>query len=177
MTESTRPTSGDDRDGFAVVDEGAEPAGTTAPVIGAPSDNTTLTGVLRAFEDDGFTDQLIAEPAGRVRCVACGETVEAADLDVRASRRLEGASDPDDMMTVIAARCPSCGSAGTLVLGYGPNASEDDVAIHQALRAERPPTADDPTVRGPSGQPAVDPDAPGASLFLEGDDVEPNEPA
>jgi hypothetical protein len=76
---------------------------------------------------------------------------------------LEGASDPDDMMTVIAARCPHCGVAGTLVLGYGPNASPEHVAVSRALG--------DGITRG------LDPDAPGASLFSEGDAVEPNEPA
>jgi hypothetical protein len=37
------------------------------------------------------------------------------------------------MLIVIGARCPRCAAAGTLILGYGPNASEDDTAISAAL--------------------------------------------
>ena len=42
---------------------------------------------------------------------------------------MEGASDPDDMTLVVAARCPHCGAGGVVVLGYGPTASEADAAV------------------------------------------------
>jgi hypothetical protein len=137
------------------------------PVAGAPSDNTTLVKVLGAFEDRGFTEQFIPGDDGAIQCASCNDTTPAAEFAVEASRRLEGASDPDDMMTVVAARCPRCGAAGTLVLGYGPNATEQDAAIHRAVSDRETEQAN----------PALDPDAPGSSLFLDGDDVEPNEPA
>ena len=41
-------------------------------------------------------------------------------------RRLEGASDPDDMLAVVAVECANCGLRGSLVLNYGPTATEDD---------------------------------------------------
>ena len=103
------------------------------PIEGVPSDNTTLVSVLTALEEEGFGSQLIPGPDATIRCGACGESSPATEFEVEAVRRLEGASDPDDMMIVIGARCPRCGAAGTLVLGYGPNASEDDAAISAAF--------------------------------------------
>ena len=51
-------------------------------------------------------------------------------------RRLEGASDPDDMISVVAVTCPRCGTGGTLVLKYGPTAPENEAAVGQQLRAQ-----------------------------------------
>jgi hypothetical protein len=44
-------------------------------------------------------------------------------------RRTEGASDPDDMLAVVGLTCPRCGTQGTAVLGYGPEADPDDAEI------------------------------------------------
>ena len=52
-------------------------------------------------------------------------------------RRLEGASDPDDMLAVVALACPACGTQGTVVLGFGPNATAEDSDVLKALRDER----------------------------------------
>jgi hypothetical protein len=164
-TDLNGPTSHDEfdpEDDFDAVDAGAAAMRprADAPVDGVPSDNTTLVAVLNSLEGQGFTAQLIAADQSSIQCGACDETSPATDFSVDATRRLEGASDPDDMMTVIGARCPRCGAAGTLVLGYGPNASEEDAAISATL-----------------GALSVDPESPGASLFTDGDAVEPNEPA
>ncbi len=50
---------------------------------------------------------------------------------------MEGASDPDDMLAVIATRCPRCHSAGTLILGYGPMASGDDTDVAKSMKDGR----------------------------------------
>ncbi len=39
------------------------------------------------------------------------------------------------MVTVIAARCPQCAKVGTVVLGYGPSASDNDADISAAFGA------------------------------------------
>jgi hypothetical protein len=55
-------------------------------------------------------------------------------------RRLEGASDPADMLAVFALTCPRCGTAGTLTLNYGPETTPGEVTVLQALEvnAEKP---------------------------------------
>ena len=150
---AANPTDGHDTaaDGeeFDAVDAGAATSRGPYPVDGVPSDNTTLVSVLSAFEEQGFTSQLIPGPDASIQCGACSQTAPATEFEVEAVRRLEGASDPDDMMTVIGARCPRCGQAGTLILGYGPNASEDDAAISKAF--------------GGVASADADPDTPGTS--------------
>ena len=126
-------------DGFRAVDAGARATRSWVehPVKGAPSDNTTLLSILTSFEDQGFTAQLIPAGNASVQCGVCNETSPASAFEVSAMRRLEGASDPDDMLTIIGARCPRCSSAGALILGYGPNASQEDAAIAVAFGASQ----------------------------------------
>jgi len=64
-------------------------------------------------------------------------TVDAAAVTMSSLRRLEGASDPDDMLAVVALTCPACGTDGTVVLGYGPNGTAEDGDVLKALRDER----------------------------------------
>lgn len=105
----------------------------SAPVPGAPSDNTHLSAVLDTWEEQGFGGQLIGLEGGRIECVSCGEVSRASRFAVVERRRLEGASDPDDMMNTVATNCPACGAGGTLVLGYGVNASDIDVDLSAEL--------------------------------------------
>ncbi len=58
--------------------------------------------------------------------VPCG--VRGASAKVSALGRLEGASDPDDMLAIIALKCPSCSARGSLALNYGPTATTEDSA-------------------------------------------------
>lgn len=101
-----------------------------AQVAGAPSDNTTVTGILADLRAEGFEADLSAVgDRGEVRCSACGTTSSAADLTDLVERRLEGASDPDDMVLAVGARCPACSATGAMVLSYGPAAGEADAAV------------------------------------------------
>jgi hypothetical protein len=52
-------------------------------------------------------------------------------------RRLEGESDPSDMMAIVALTCPACGARGTVVLGFGPMATQQDSDVLQSLRDHR----------------------------------------
>ena len=103
------------------------------PTPSVPSDNTTLTAVLAAYQDDGYREQLMVDDDGRLTCGSCGNRAEPEDIELHSLRRLEGASDPDDMVAVLAVACPSCGAKGTLVVPFGPQASEAE--------AEAPPAA------------------------------------
>ena len=103
----------------------------------APSDNTTLTDVLEGYCEAGFTSSFAAQDGCVVRCDTCGSELDPSRIHMRSLRRLEGASDPDDMMAVVALACGECGASGTMVLGYGPTASEADSDVLLALQDRR----------------------------------------
>ena len=106
----------------------------TQPDPAVPSDDASASGILRALAREGFGTQFVPGPApGVLRCCACGSVSSATDFRVQRERRLEGVSDPDDMVLVVAATCPVCTSGGAIVLGYGPNASADDSDLVMAL--------------------------------------------
>jgi len=136
MEPSTHEAARDEHDGAA----------------GAPSDRTTLTEVVDAYRASGFAADFFAEePADgtrtggsgahgggpMVRCARCACVLEPGRLPIHSMRRLEGASDPADMVAVIATTCPVCGSDGTLVLAYGPMASAVDSDVLLALKDRR----------------------------------------
>ncbi len=99
-----------------------------------PADSSTLGEVLASFEVEGYRTQMVARPGGSVLCTACHQESDAAEMQVDGLERTEGVSDPDDMLAVVALVCPVCDSQGTLVLGYGPEANEDDAEILARLR-------------------------------------------
>ncbi|MGH9135495.1 MAG: hypothetical protein ACRD0G_00425 [Acidimicrobiales bacterium] len=101
---------------------------------GYPSDNTTLTAVLGDYATAGFAAEFEVTSESAVTCVTCGQASAPSEFTMHATRRLEGASDPDDMLSVTAVSCPRCGARGTLVLGFGPNASETEAMVGKALR-------------------------------------------
>jgi hypothetical protein len=110
--------------------------GATA-AAGAPSDNTTLLDVLSRYEQAGFTGQFGAEPGGLVHCYSCGRVLDPQRVELVSLRRLEGASDPDDMLAVAAMRCTECGARGTAVLGYGPDSAPEDGELLLRLEDQR----------------------------------------
>ena len=89
----------------------------------------TLLDVLARFTHEGWSSQFAARAGGSVECESCHHVVGAADVPVLELRRLEGASDPDDMLAVVAIECPNCGLRGSLVLNYGPTATEEDESV------------------------------------------------
>jgi hypothetical protein len=99
----------------------------------------TLGGVLGEFEAAGYTGQFGARPGGVILCFACQHESAPTDADPQRLRRLEGASDPDDMLAVVAVRCPRCATKGTLVLAYGPEAALEDSDVLAALPDVDPP--------------------------------------
>jgi len=106
---------------------------TTAPE--PPSDRTTLVAVIDGYEADGYTSEFGAAEDGLVRCFSCREDTPAGQVTVVSLRRIEGASDPDDMAAVVAVVCPKCDARGTLVLKYGPDASVEETEVLAALDA------------------------------------------
>ena len=104
------------------------------PVEGVGFDGLTLTEAMRNLEAEGFTGQFIARDGGMLECTACRTRTHAKDMaGEHRLVRLEGASDPADMIAVAALRCPSCDTRGTMVLSYGPEASLEDADILRCL--------------------------------------------
>ena len=96
---------------------------------GVARGNETLLDVLGRFTQQGWSSQFAAQAGGTVECESCHTVMAAADVPVLELRRLEGASDPDDMLAVVAIECAHCGLRGSLVLNYGPTATEEDASV------------------------------------------------
>jgi hypothetical protein len=94
-----------------------------------PSDGTTLSAVLEEMETAGYGGQFSSAPGGQIRCSVCHHLAPAEVVTAERWRRLEGASDPDDMLVVVGLICPECGHRGTLVLTYGPETTSDDSEV------------------------------------------------
>lgn len=103
---------------------------------GDPSD-ATLAELLSHLEAAGHTGQMAARPGGRLLCFTCRTESDAADVELVDLQRIEGASDPDDMLAVAALVCPHCGTRSTAVLGYGPEAGQDDADALVRLHPSR----------------------------------------
>ena len=105
----------------------------TTPVPGSPSDNDTLQNVLNGFAADGYDGEADTVEGGSIRWSRCGHEAPAADAEVTGVRRMEGASDPADMLAVYGVTCPVCGDKAALVLTYGPEATPADGDVLLAL--------------------------------------------
>ena len=94
-----------------------------------PKYGATLTEIIATLEAAGFTGQMAARDGGAIRCLTCRQESPANDFTLGAMRRTEGASDPADMLAVVGLTCPNCGTQGTAVLGYGPEADADEAEV------------------------------------------------
>jgi hypothetical protein len=101
-------------------------------LTGVARGSETLLDVLGRFTVDGFVGSFTpvdgGEEHGRLRCETCRAEFAANEPVVAELRRLEGASDPDDMLAVVALECPRCATRGSLVLNYGPTATPEDAS-------------------------------------------------
>jgi hypothetical protein len=98
----------------------------------------SLLGILAAFRDKGFTYEFHARPGGIVECGGCHAPHRADALELHHLERLEGDSDPAEMLAVCAVVCPGCGTRGTLVLTYGPESTREDDEVLELLEDARP---------------------------------------
>ncbi len=104
---------------------------------GVARGSETLLDVLARFTRHGWSSQFASRAGATVECESCRHTMAATDVPVLELRRLEGASDPDDMLAVVAVECANCGLRGSLVLNYGPTSTEEDAAV--LLGLDNPP--------------------------------------
>jgi len=120
--------------------------GTTCPEPGPNPTDTPLLRVLRSMADRGFAGQLRAEVGAEIRCFTCRTTFSAHGIEANDLTRLEGVSDPDDMLAVVAVTCPNCSTGGALVLNFGPTATREDVDALAAF--ERDPSVSSTDIPG-----------------------------
>jgi hypothetical protein len=97
----------------------------------------TIIEVLGDLEAMGFTGQFVPRENAEVECLACHRHLPANETVLRHLRRLEGQSDPADMVAVVGLECPHCGTRGTTVLSYGPEASRFDSEVLAAFEDGR----------------------------------------
>jgi hypothetical protein len=93
----------------------------------------SLLGILGTFRDEGFTYDFYSRPGGVVECGHCHVPHSAATLELHQLERLEGDSDPSEMLAVCAVVCPNCGIRGTLVLTFGPESTREDDEVLELL--------------------------------------------
>ncbi len=108
-----------------------------APADDAKNDESTMVDVLQAYARGGFGSSFVVTEDSQVECVECGAVSVPASVSMSSLRRLEGASDPDDMIAVVAITCPACNARGTAVLGFGPMATVQDSDVLRELRDDR----------------------------------------
>ena len=97
----------------------------------------TMSEVVAGYVDAGFTADFDVTDDGRLECGVCDVVSSPAEVRMSSLRRLEGESDPADMVAVVALTCPACDAKGTVVLGFGPMAAGPDLDVLQALRDDR----------------------------------------
>ena len=99
-----------------------------------PSD-VTITSVLDAYRADGYDVEYAVE--NDVLVDASGREIDPADVVVESMRRLEGASDPADNLVVAAITTRDGKERGTVILRFGPEASEAEAFLLQASHDRR----------------------------------------
>lgn len=104
---------------------------------GSPG-NVTLVDVLRTLSEAGYDTDFFVQDDGNVCCGRCRACQPPEGLALDGVRRLEGASDPADMAAVLAVRCDACGSRGTAVVRFGPEASAGEAILLTGLDDQRP---------------------------------------
>jgi hypothetical protein len=102
---------------------------------------SSILEVVQEFERAGYGGQFAARANGEIECFTCHQLMPAQGADTRQLRRLEGASDPDDMLALVALVCANCGTQGSLILNYGPAATAEDAGVLQQLEQPPPPPA------------------------------------
>ena len=66
----------------------------------------SLLGILATFRDEGFTYDFATRPGGMVECGQCHVPHRADTLELHQLERLEGDSDPSEMLAVCAVVVP-----------------------------------------------------------------------
>lgn len=105
-------------------------------------DDVALSAVDAHLQEDGYQGQFRALEGGELLCLTCRGTFPASSRRADQVSRIEGASDPADMLVVIPVVCPVCDASGSLVANYGPESSLEEAQVLRAMERE-PAEGDD----------------------------------
>ena len=114
-------------------DDGTPDDGTTGSAAANGPADPSLSTVLGELERAGWAGQFMPLEGGSIRCVTCREVFPAEGAEADEVRRLEGVSDPADMLIVVPLTCPSCATRGALVAHYGADASGEEADVVAAM--------------------------------------------
>lgn len=114
------------------------------PLEPESSGDTSIVSVVTRLESEGFTGQFSVRDEGRLECLTCHTVQPASRHRADDVVRLEGSSDPADMMVVVPLRCCECGTRGTVLLRYGPEASAEEAEVLLAMEREPREGDDEP---------------------------------
>jgi hypothetical protein len=100
----------------------------------------TLVEVLDELAGEGYGGEfrVTSDEPPRLECRQCGHVFAPESVHPQRLHRLEGASDPDEMLAVAALTCPRCGAKGALTLTYGATADAGSAAVLAAMPAPDP---------------------------------------
>lgn len=101
-----------------------------------PSDPSALllSEVSDNLDEEGFGGQFRSQSGGMIECLTCHRATPAEQFHADEVTRLEGASDPDDMVIVVPITCPQCRARGTLIANFGPASSAEDADVLTRLQ-------------------------------------------
>src|SRR4051794_31320224 len=102
MGDEVEDRANDGTDGVSAAVPGAQAARSTGR--GSPTNSPNdppLATVLGELDRAGWTGQMMPLEGGSIRCLTCREEFPADQVDADEVRRLEGASDPADMVIVV----------------------------------------------------------------------------
>ena len=114
---------------------------TADPTIVADTGTTSgaeqLADLLDVAASHGYSVEFDVADEGAdldaLACPSCAEANPSSKFERAWRHRLEGASDPADMLLVSALSCPRCGARGVFVAPFGPAASERQAAVVRGL--------------------------------------------
>lgn len=89
----------------------------------------TLSEAVDAWTQEGFHEDFDTIE-GKIRSLNTKETYEPEALDIVASYRFEGKSNPDDSTALFVLEAKN-GARGTMVTSYGAKANENDDLIRR----------------------------------------------
>jgi hypothetical protein len=123
-----------------MADDQQQPQGVPADEPGIAQGAQTLVEVLDQLAGEGYSGEFRVTRAAppQLECRQCGHAFAPEAVRPTRLHRLEGASDPDELLAVAALRCPQCGAKGAVTLTYGATADEDSAAVLAAMPVPDP---------------------------------------